>query len=151
MLFLYLTLAARFLHVSVDSIFTMKKLFLFFSLFFIVCIAFGQSVEKDAISMAIKSGDSQKVALYFMPSVDLTVESAENVYSKDQAEMIIRRFFEDHVPKSFVLKHEGKSKLDDYYYIGTLSTEKGEYRLTYFLKKSDDKFRIKQMRIENTP
>jgi len=116
-----------------------------------VSAAMGQTVEKDAISMAIKSGDPQKIAVYFMPSVDLTVESAEDVYSKDQAEMIIRRFFEDHIPKGFALKHEGKSKLDDYYYIGTLNTEKGDYRLTFFLKKSEDKFRIKQMRIENTP
>jgi len=111
----------------------------------------GQGAEKDAISVAIKSGDPQKIAFYFMPSVDLTVESAEDVYSKDQAEMIIRRFFEDHVPKDFVLKHEGKSKLEDHYYIGTLATEKGDYRLTFFLKKSDNGFRIKQMRIENTP
>ncbi|MFT6997525.1 MAG: hypothetical protein ACJAQ4_001279 [Cryomorphaceae bacterium] len=113
--------------------------------------AMGQDVEKDAISEAIKSSDPQKIAVYFMPSVDLTVESAEGVYSKDQAEMIIRRFFEDHVPKDFALKHQGKSKLDDYYYIGTLTTEKGDYRLTFFLKKTEDKFRIKQMRIENTP
>lgn len=111
----------------------------------------GQTAEKNAISEAIKSGDPQKVAFYFMPSVDLTVESAEDVYSKDQAEMIIRRFFEDHVPKGFSLKHEGKSKLDDYYYIGTLNTEKGDYRLTFFLKNTDENFRIKQMRIESTP
>jgi len=129
----------------------MKKLFLFFSIVLLSCVAVGQTVEKDAISLAIKSGDSKKVALYFMPSVDLTVETSEDVYSKDQAEMIIRRFFEDHVPKSFALQHEGKSKLDDYYYIGTLKTEEGNFRLTFFLKKSEDKFRIKQMRIENTP
>jgi len=111
----------------------------------------GQSAEKDAISEAIKAGDPQKIAFYFLPSVDLTVETAEDVYSKDQAEMIIRRFFEDHVTKGFSLKHEGKSKLEDHYYIGTLTTDKGDYRLTFFLKKSEDGFRIKQMRIENTP
>jgi len=129
----------------------MKKLTLFLSIVLLMSAAMGQSVEKDAISDAIKSGDPQEIAMYFMPSVDLTVESAEDVYSKDQAEMIIRRFFEDHVPKGFTLKHEGKSKLDDYYYIGTLVTEEGDYRLTFFLKKSEGKFRIKQMRIENTP
>jgi hypothetical protein len=129
----------------------MKKLFLFLSIVMTMTAAMGQEVEKDAISEAIKSGDPQKIAVYFMPSVDLTVETAEGVYSKDQAEMIIRRFFEDHIPKGFALKHQGKSKLDDYYYIGTLTTQKGEYRLTFFLKKSEESFRIKQMRIENTP
>jgi hypothetical protein len=129
----------------------MKKLFLFLFIVLSTTAVVGQEVEKDAISEAIKSGDPQKIALYFMPSVDLTVESAEGVYSKDQAEMIIRRFFDDHEPKDFALKHQGKSKLDDYYYIGTLATEKREFRLTFFLKKSEDSFRIKQMRIENTP
>jgi hypothetical protein len=129
----------------------MKKLILFLFILMSMSAAMGQDVEKDAISEAIKSSDPQKIAVYFMPSVDLTVESAEGVYSKDQAEMIIRRFFEDHVPKGFALKHQGKSKLDDYYYIGTLTTEKGEYRLTFFLKKTEDQFRIKQMRIERTP
>lgn len=130
---------------------TMKKLVLFLFIVLSAALVTAQSAEKDAISDAIKSGNSQKIAFYFMPSVDLTVESAEDVYSKDQAEMIVRRFFEDHIPKGFALKHEGKSKLDDYYYIGTLATEKGDYRLTFFLKKNDGAFRIKQMRIENTP
>lgn len=129
----------------------MKKLFLFFLISISISTVMGQSAEKDAISEAIKAGDPQKIAFYFLPSVDLTVETAEDVYSKDQAEMIIRRFFEDHVTKGFSLKHEGKSKLEDHYYIGTLTTDKGDYRLTFFLKKSEDGFRIKQMRIENTP
>lgn len=129
----------------------MKKLFLFILISISFASARGQNGEKDAISAAIKSGDPQKIAVYFMPSVDLTVESAEDVYSKDQAEMIIRKFFENHIPKDFTLKHEGKSKLEDHYYIGTLKTDKNDYRLTFFLKKNEGEFRIKQMRIENMP
>ncbi|MEM9053675.1 MAG: DUF4783 domain-containing protein [Bacteroidota bacterium] len=114
-------------------------------------IAIAQSETKNEIATAIKEGNSIQLAEHFMPSVDLTVGSAEDVYSKDQAEMILKRFFEDHEAVDFKLKHEGKSKLDDFYYIGTLKTNKGEFRLTYFLKKSEDIFMIKQFRIEENP
>ncbi len=110
--------------------------------------AVGQEAEKDAISEAIKSGDPQKIAVYFMPSVDLTVETAEGVYSKDQAEMIIRRFFEDHISKGFALKHQGKSKLDDYYYIGTLTTKKSG-RLTFFFEEKVKKILSHRSRCES--
>jgi hypothetical protein len=110
-----------------------------------------QEAEKSAIVDAIRSADSKEIASYFLPSVDLTVESVEDVYSRDQAEMIVRHFFEDHPPTSFQLKHEGKSKLDDYYCIGSLMTKSGKYRLTFFLKKGEEGFRIKQFSIEDLP
>lgn len=122
-------------------------LIIFFTVYFIG--GFAQTSEKEAITKAIRTGDSKKVASYFLPSVDLTVVSVEDVYSRDQAEMIVQRFFERNSPSEFNLKHEGKSKLDDYYYIGSLKTDKGNYRLTFFLKKGDQDFRIKQFRIES--
>lgn len=122
---------------------------LFFA--FLSVMAFSQSETKNEIATAIKEGNSIQLAEFFMPSVDLTVGSAEDVYSRDQAEMIIKRFFEDHQTIDFRLKHEGKSKLDDFYYIGTLKTDSGDFRLTYFLKKGENHFMIKQFRIEDSP
>jgi len=129
----------------------MKKLFIFGFVFCFCGGLFAQDSTKEAIDSALQKGNSVEIASHFLPSVDLTVENSENVYSKDQAEMILKKFFEDHKPKSFTLKHEGKSKIDDFYYIGSLVTENGNYRLTYFLKKSGDNFMIKQMRIEDSP
>jgi len=129
----------------------MKKYFITFIISLGVVAMTAQDAEKKAITEAVGAGDSKKIASFFLSSIDLTVESTEDVYSRDQAEMIVRHFFEDHPPTGFTLKHEGKSKLDDYYYIGSLSTKEGSYRLTFFLKKGETGFRIKQFRIEDLP
>lgn len=127
----------------------MKRVYVFVIAFFTVLLAFGQSSEKESIEAAIRQGNAKALGAYFASSVDLTVLQTEDVYSKDQAEVILTRFFNENAPGSFEIRHEGKSKLDDYYYIGELSTTSSTYRLTFFLKKNDSKFRIKQLRIES--
>jgi len=111
--------------------------------------SYGQASEKQNISRAIQEGNAKTLGGYFTKTVDLTVKDIEDVYSKDQAEVILTRFFNENKTKAYAVKHEGKSKLDDYYYIGDLVTVGGTYRLTFFLKKEDEIFRIKQLKIEN--
>lgn len=111
-------------------------------------LAFSQSVEKDGISQAIQKGDAHALAAYFSGSIDLTLLDNEDVYSDKQAEVIFNQFFSDHEPQKFELKHEGKSKVEDFYYIGVLQTSNGDFRLTFFLKKEAEAFKVKQIRIE---
>src|SRR5690554_5306250 len=127
----------------------MKKIFLLFIVSALALSSYGQTAEKQNISKAIQEGNAKLLGGYFTKSVDLTVTDIEDVYSKDQAEVILTRFFNENKPKSYSVKHEGKSKLDDYYYIGDLVTATGTYRLTFFLKKEGEIFRIKQLKIEN--
>lgn len=111
-------------------------------------LAFSQSVEKEGISQAIQKGDAHALAAYFSGSIDLTLIDKEDVYSDKQAEVIFNQFFNDNKPQKFELKHEGKSKVEDFYYIGELQTTTGNYRLTFFLKKETEVFKVKQIRIE---
>lgn len=127
----------------------MKKFFIlaFFSL--ATCFSYGQVAEKQGITKAIEAGNAKALGGYFTKTVDLTVKDIEDVYSKEQAEVILTRFFNENKTTSYTVKHEGKSKLDDYYYIGDLVTATGTYRLTFFLKKDGSVFRVKQLRIES--
>ncbi len=109
---------------------------------------FGQTAEKDGITKAIGQGSSTQVAKYFASTVDLMMLETEDVYSSKQAEVILTNFFSENKPTSFELKHEGKSKVDDYYYIGVLTSGSKTYRITFFLKKGGESFQIKQLRIE---
>lgn len=112
--------------------------------FFAVC----QGEEKEGISIAIQSGSAQALSGYFTESIDLTLLDVEDVYSQKQAEVILSQFFAEHKPANFTLRHEGKSKVEDFYYIGILETNTGDYRVTFFLKKEPQGFNIKQLRIE---
>lgn len=110
---------------------------------------FAQNQAADDIANLLKTGNASGLSAYFMNNVDLTILNNDDVYSKNQATQMTKRFFDENAPKSFTIKHEGKSKLDDHYRIGTLATSNGEFRVTYFLKNNDGTYLIKQLRIES--
>ena len=59
----------------------------------------------ENISSAIRTGDSKQLSRFFNTSVDLTILNKEEVYSKAQAEQIIKDFFSKNTPKSFTIIH----------------------------------------------
>ncbi len=83
-----------------------------------------------------------------VPSVDVTILDDEDMYPRDQVVAKLGQFFQKNPPKSFELKHQGTSKLDDHYRIGDLTTSNGLFRVTFFMKKSGSTMEIKQLRIE---
>jgi hypothetical protein len=109
-----------------------------------------QDAVRDRIIAAMETGNSRELAAHFIPNIDLTVKETGDVYSKAQAEQILRRFFNDHPPVGMVVEHSKPSKLGDIYYICILRTRNGFFRVTFFLKKYDDEFKIRQLRIENS-
>lgn len=126
----------------------MKK-YLF--LLFIVLInisAFGQESEANSIAAFFKVGDVKGISGYFPESIDMTIVETEDVFSKVQATQILSQFFKTNSPSDFVVKHKGSSKGGDYYQIGTLKTNKGSYRVTFFLKKDKGQVFIKRLKIE---
>ncbi|HRU69244.1 MAG TPA: DUF4783 domain-containing protein, partial [Bacteroidia bacterium] len=63
----------------------------------------------DEIALAIKSGNSREIAKYFSARVELKINNTENIYSKAQAELLLRDFFNENPPVSFVIKHKSSS------------------------------------------
>lgn len=109
--------------------------------------ATAQDDVKDRVVTAIGNGDAAALAGHFVANVDLTLLSNSEYYSKAQAEQVLRKFFGEHEPRGLNIEHEGTSKVGDRYYIGRLRTSKGEFRVTFFLKKADV-YQVKQLRIE---
>ncbi len=111
---------------------------------------FAQDAVKDQVVDAMKTGNSSELAALFIANIDLTVKESSDVYSKAQAEQIMRKFFNDHPPVDLVIEHSGVSKSGDKYFIGILRTRSGYFRTTFFLKKTESGFLVKQLRIENS-
>lgn len=126
----------------------LKNLILTFCLLSMLINSFGQQKESDAITNALKAGNANILAQYFINNLDLTLLDEDDVFSKSQAETMLNSFFAKNAPKSLSVDHQGTSKLQDHYTIGTITTARGKYRFTFFLKKMDDKYLIKQLRIE---
>ena len=125
----------------------MKKLILF--LIFAPLSLFSVATILDPyedIANAIRSGDAKSVSRYFSNSVDLTLIGQEDVYSKAQAEQILKDFFNKNTPRSFSIIHRGESKDGSKYAIGNLTTSNGNYRVYYYFKVSAGNVNIQELR-----
>jgi len=96
---------------------------------------------------ALKSGNSAELAKYFNSSIELAIAGQEDIYSSQQAELIVKNFFAKHVPTNFVVLHKG-GKEGSQYIIGNLTTSTGNFRVTLLIKQRDNKPFIHQLRFE---
>ncbi len=97
---------------------------------------------------AMKVGNAIELSKHFNSSVELVILDKEDVYSKQQAEQILKSFFDKNKSKSFTLLHQG-GKEGAQYAIGNLETVSGKiYRVYFLVKESGGKPLIHQMRIE---
>ncbi len=126
----------------------MKSLITIVSLFLLsVNIASAELDLLDDIANALRSGDAKSVSKYFGNSVDLTIITQEEVYSKVQAEQVLRDFFSKNQPRSFTIIHKGESKEGARYAIGSLITTQGvSYRTYFYIKQQGGNAIIQELR-----
>lgn len=100
------------------------------------------------IVQALTNGDAKALSNYFNTSVELIFSDNQNVYGKAQAEQILKNFFNRNASTGgkFIYKplHNG-IRDNAHYYIGELSTGRGSYRVTIYMKDQ----RIHLMKIES--
>ena len=125
----------------------MKKLLFTLVLGISICSILIADIYTD-INSSMKSGNFKTIASYFNSSVELNIPGADGLYSKAQAELLMKEFFSKNTPKNFIVKHDGVSQDGSKYSIGSLETSMGSYRTYYYLKNSGGNFLIKELRIE---
>lgn len=109
---------------------------------------FPQNDITNEVVTLMKSGNSKALSAHFAPKVDLAVPETDDVYSRAQAELILKKFFTANPPKSMTVVHTGTSKLGVQYRICNLTTANGEYRVSFNMKNTSNKLYIQQLRIE---
>lgn len=102
----------------------------------------------DDIALALKTGNSKELSKYFRPRVELKVGENEDIYSKAQAEMILKDFFDKNPPTDFSVKHRGASAKGLPYLIGYLYTANAKYRTYILFKEEGDKLYIQEMKFD---
>jgi len=105
-------------------------------------------VTLDEIALAIRSGNASALARYFDKSVEITIMNNEQVYSRTQAEMVIKNFFSKYPPQSFDIVHKGSSGDDAKYGIGSLVTRNGSFRTYIYIKQKNNAYFIQELRFE---
>jgi hypothetical protein len=131
------------------------RLFVFalISVFFSHPASAGPSLDPDQdffaeLGNAFRSGSVKDISKYFAATVDITLPSADDQYSKAQAEVMLKNFFDSHSPSGFKLEHQGASN-NGKYMVGTLTTAKGNFKVYVFVKDSGGQRTISELKIEN--
>ena len=121
------------------------------SFLILICLTIPVMADLDIyedIGAVIRSGNAKEIASYFNANVELTIKTQTSVYSKAQAELILKYFFEKNVPKSFTILHKGSSNEGTRYAIGNLTTSSNAFRTTFFVKQISGKYYIQELRFE---
>ena len=102
----------------------------------------------EGISIAIKAGNASELSKYMNSTIELLLLDKEDFYKKNVAETILKDFFTEYPTKDFTIRHQS-AKNDTQYAIGNLKTEKGDFRVFFFLKKVDQELLIHKISIES--
>ena len=102
----------------------------------------------DEVISAMKTGNSSEIAKFFDNTVEINMPEKSNSYSKSQAELVLKDFFNSNTVKTFEIIHKGENS-GSQYCIGTLITKNGSFRTTIFMKQKGDKQVLQEITFEN--
>lgn len=125
----------------------MKSLLFCFVLF---AAPLSQTVpDMSGITKALRTGDAATLASFFTEDVEVAILDDEDLYSKEEAEKILAKFFASNPSKSFSQVHLGTSKgANSHYVIGELVAGAKTYRTYVYVKESEGSIQIEEIRIE---
>ncbi|MBS9768895.1 MAG: DUF4783 domain-containing protein [Flavobacteriaceae bacterium] len=124
----------------------MKKILLIFIVIFSVSVTLMANLP-SGISKGFKSADAQELSKYFEPTLELSVNGKQSMYSKAQATQVLRDFFNANNPTGLVEKHSG-GRGNSQFSVFAFSTGTDKYRATVFFKGSGEDAKISQITIE---
>mgnify|MGYP000557226329 CR=1 FL=1 len=102
---------------------------------------------RTAVEKGFSSANAKLIAEHFTSNIDISLIDKENLYSKSQAEQVLKTFFLENKPSKFTIIHQGKSASTQYY-IGALITNKGGFRITVNIKVTGKRELISHLTIE---
>lgn len=125
------------------------KYILILSIQFLSLISLAQKTTDlpKGLIPAFEQGNSISLAMFFSDRIELSIQDKEAIYSSSQAKQIMAKFFAKYQPTGLKKKHIG-GKPNSRYFIGTLLTNNGNFRVTFLLKESDGKSIIHQLTLE---
>jgi hypothetical protein len=99
------------------------------------------------LERAFAEADSKKICAHIDNKILLEINNSESVFSKSQAEIILKDFFDKNKPKSFKVNSKSITK-ENYAMIGTLSTETDKnFRVSVKLREVGNVFVLDKISI----
>ena len=102
----------------------------------------------NELTTNLRAANTREISKHFASTVELIILNEEDVYSKVQAEIILKDFLYKHKPVSASVVHRLDSNPSYRFAVIELDTENGNFRISISLKDTGGRFLITEMRIE---
>lgn len=127
----------------------MQKCLLFSSLFLMLfATAFRPVSGLDEVMGALKSGNAQELSKYIDDNIEISLPEKSDNYSKAQAVMVLKDFFNNNGVTGFEVQFRGENG-GSQFCVGKLTTKSGSYRTTVFMKTKNGKQLVKEIRFQS--
>lgn len=98
---------------------------------------------------AIREGKYQPIIEQVGNAIDLTLGDRSGLYTKAQAEEVLKHFFANHPPRSVNIAYKGSQVGGLRYAIGTMTSVYSEnYKLYILIREKDNKVIIQELRFQ---
>lgn len=124
----------------------MKKL-LNYSIILLLVLLYSFTPTQEVLN-AFKNGNASQLSKYIGNTVEITFTGKRNIYSKSQAELVLKDFFNNNEVKDFKVVHQGNNS-GVQYITGLLVTKNGEYHTVIYLKQKGNLQILQELRFEN--
>lgn len=118
-----------------------------FSLLMLVSMAATADSFDDVVG-AIKSSNAKEISRFLNSSVELTINNNPGVYSRQQAEIMLKNFFAQNTFRSISIQHRGSGQQGARYAIANYETSQGKYRVYIFMKDNGSGLLVHELRFE---
>ncbi|MEO6833144.1 MAG: DUF4783 domain-containing protein [Chitinophagaceae bacterium] len=106
-------------------------------------------VSATSVGNALKSGNATNVSKYFAATVDITINNSTSTYSKVQAELVLKDFFNKNPVRNFDTELPGNSNAEvATFTIGKLTTANGDFKVYIWLKPNGKSYTLKALRFD---
>jgi hypothetical protein len=123
-----------------------KRTILFILSFFTALVVNAQALED--VTNGIRSGNETAVSKYFDNTVAITISNNQSIYSKAQAEIVLKDFFNKNQVKDFTVKQGGPSGENAKYAVGTLTTSNGVFQIYLVMRLKNNDYVLREIRFE---
>lgn len=100
-----------------------------------VTISKAQNEVINNVRDALKTGSSRELSKHLNNTVEISIDGEKASYSRNQAEFVLKDFFNNYPPKGFRYVHQGSSKEGLKYTVGTYTYSRGEFRVFMLIKQ----------------
>ena len=128
----------------------MKKFILLVTCTFFLLTGYAQSNRSpmEDVVNAIKNNRIEDMSKYFDNIVPVTINNTQTIYSRNQAEVVLKDFFDKNLPKDFLIMDNGSPNTTSKFIIGTLLTPAGtKYNVYILIKQKDANYYLQDIRL----